>query len=136
MKPIDALKKKNFKMVYENLYGNEFDNSQLIVFKFKKGDYVRKIIDKSLFEKGYAANWTKNIYIIHALIPCIPPKYSIKNIEGQIEIVNYYKEELQKVEEKKFTFDTIRILDEKDDQVLVQKLNQRQKKKNGYLKIS
>ena len=108
----------------------------LIVFKFKKGDYVRKIIDKSLFEKGYAVYWTKNIYIKQALIPCIPPKYSIKNIEGQIEIVNYYKEELQKVEEKKFTFDTIRILDEKDDQVLVQKLNQRQKKKNGYLKIS
>jgi hypothetical protein len=115
--------KKNEKIIYEKLYGNEFSKDQLIYFIFKKGDYVRKIIDKNLFEKGYTANWSKDIFIIHALVPTIPPKYSIKNLENKIEINNFYQEELQKIEFKKFPFDTIRILKEKEEKVLVQKLN-------------
>ncbi len=28
------------------------------------GDKVRKIIDKELFEKGYQANWSEQIFVI------------------------------------------------------------------------
>ena len=47
--------------VYKKLY----PSIQLqTVCRLKVGDKVRKIIEKDIFEKGYKANWSEEIYII------------------------------------------------------------------------
>ena len=51
----------NRKMVYKRLYPSQ---NLTIVCKLKKGDKVRKIKDKTLFEKGYTENWSDEIYRI------------------------------------------------------------------------
>ena len=51
----------NRKLVYKRMYP---DQSLTIVCKLKKGDKVRKIRDKTLFEKGYTENWSREIYKI------------------------------------------------------------------------
>ena len=48
-------------MVYKKLYP---DIQLKTVCKLKIGDKVRKIIEKDIFEKGYSANRTEEIYII------------------------------------------------------------------------
>ena len=52
---------ENQENVYKRLYP---DQSLKTDCRLKIGDKVRKIIDKSLFEKGYTTNWSEEIYKI------------------------------------------------------------------------
>ena len=52
---------KNRNDVYKKLYPNI---GLKTVCKLQVGDRVRKIIEKTLFEKGYQANWSEEIYVI------------------------------------------------------------------------
>ena len=52
---------ENQENVYKRLYP---DISLKTDCRLKVGDKVRKIIDKTLFEKGYTKNWSEEIYII------------------------------------------------------------------------
>ena len=52
---------ENRKDVYKKLYP---DQKLSIVCRLKIGDRVRKIREKTIFEKGYKPNWTDEIYII------------------------------------------------------------------------
>lgn len=125
MKPSDV-SKQNENMVRETLYGKNdeiLENDYHVRFSFKIGDYVRLAVDKTIFDKGYAANWSKEIYIICFLNPSNPPNYKIQTIEGQVFEKNYYKEQLQSVPERDFPFDSFEILDKKKDNFLVKKLN-------------
>ena len=47
--------------VYKKLYPNL---TLKTVCRLSVGDKVRKIIEKDIFEKGYSANWSENIYVI------------------------------------------------------------------------
>ena len=51
----------NQQAVYKRLYP---DRSLRTDCRLQVGDKVRKIIDKTLFEKGYTANWSEEIYKI------------------------------------------------------------------------
>ena len=62
--PPDGVTSENRDKVYKKLYPN---NTLSIVCKLKKGDKVRKIKDKTLFEKGYTENWSEEIYQISAV---------------------------------------------------------------------
>ena len=52
---------ENQKDVYKRLYLNQSLKTDC---RLKIGDKVRKIIDKTLFEKGYTTNWSEEIYKI------------------------------------------------------------------------
>ena len=52
---------ENREYVYKQLYPNK---NLTVVCKLKIGDKVRKIREKSEFEKGYTENWSEEIYII------------------------------------------------------------------------
>ena len=52
---------ENRDAVYKKLYP---DIRLKTVCKLNIGDKVRKIIQKDIFEKGYAPNWSKEIYVI------------------------------------------------------------------------
>ena len=59
-KPVDVTE-ENRKTVYEKMYP---DRNISVVCKFKIGDKVRKIREKTLFEKGYTQNWSDEVYKI------------------------------------------------------------------------
>ena len=62
-RPIDVTD-ENRDEVYKKLYPKQ---SVPIVCKFKIGDKVRKIREKTLFEKGYTQNWSDEIFVISAV---------------------------------------------------------------------
>ena len=60
LKPIDVTE-ENRQEVYDKMYPNR---NKSVICKFNIGDRVRKIREKTLFEKGYTQNWSDEIYKI------------------------------------------------------------------------
>ena len=87
MKPIDV--KDNNKRVYIDEH-NEKDS------KFKVGDKVRIFKFKNIVAKGYAPNWSKEIFIVDKINDTVPYTYNIKDLNGQDIIGSFYDRELQK----------------------------------------
>lgn len=120
----------NEKQIYKTQY-KDLDDEYVVKFKFKIGDYVREIVDKKVFEKGYTPGWSKYIYVITNRLPTQPPTYQIKGLDGREYDWKYYKEELQKV---KIPYDTFQVLDETKEQYKVTKLNSQNQSKEFWIK--
>ena len=60
LKPVDVVE-ENRDEVYKRLYPNR---NISVICKLNVGDKVRKIREKTLFEKGYTQNWSDEIYQI------------------------------------------------------------------------
>ena len=73
MKPIDASKKSNQKLVYNNLK----DYRQVRKPKFKLGDLVRTSDIKKVFTKGDSTNYSYKFYTITEVIHDAIPSYRI-----------------------------------------------------------
>ena len=72
---------ENRDLVYKRLYPN---HTLTIVCKLKEGDKVRKLRDKTLFEKGYTENWSEEIYkISKARQSNSVCWYKIENLAGE-----------------------------------------------------
>jgi hypothetical protein len=119
MKP-SQVSNENREKIYKNLYNDQIEK---INFKFSIGEYVRISEEKKIFSKGYTANWSEDIYIIKNRIPTSPPRYLIKDLEGNNYPNKFYSEELQKVLYEEFPYDTLLVLKENSDKLLVEKLN-------------
>ena len=86
MKPIDV---KNNKRVYIDEH-NEKDS------KFKVGDRVRISRYKNIFAKGYAPNWSSEIFIVNKINDTVPYTYNLKDLNDEEIIGSFYDRELQK----------------------------------------
>ena len=86
MKPIDV---KNNKRVYIDEH-NEKDS------KFKVGDRVRISRYKNIFAKGYAPNWSCEIFIVDKINDTVPYTYNVKDLNDEEIIGSFYDKELQK----------------------------------------
>ena len=86
MKPIDV---KNNKRVYIDEH-NEKDS------KFKVGDRVRISKYKNIFAKGYAPNWSSEIFIVDKITDTVPYTYNLKDLNDDEIIGSFYDKELQK----------------------------------------
>ena len=86
MKPIDV---KNNKRVYIDEH-NEKDS------KFKVGDRNRISRYKNIFSKGYAPNWSSEIFIVDKINGTVPYTYNLKDLNGEEIIGSFYDRELQK----------------------------------------
>ena len=86
MKPIDV---KNKKRVYIDQH-NEKDS------KFKVGDRVRISRYKNIFDKGYAPNWSSEIFIVDKINDTVPYTYNLKDLIDEEIIGSFYDKELQK----------------------------------------
>ena len=86
MKPIDV---KNNKRVYIDEH-NEKDS------KFKVGDRVRIARYKNIFAKGYAPNWSSEIFIVDKINDTVPYTYNLKDLNDKEIIGSFYDKELQK----------------------------------------
>ena len=73
MKPIDASKKSNEKLVYSNLR----DERQKQRPKFKLGDLVRTADTNRVFSKAVSTNWSYKLYTITQVIYDTIPSYRI-----------------------------------------------------------
>ena len=60
LKPVDVTE-ENSDDVYKKMFP---DRNLTVICKLKVGDKVRKIREKTLFEKGYTQNWSDEIYKI------------------------------------------------------------------------
>ena len=64
---------------------------------FEIGQYVRKVVVKKLFEKGYTAKWSEDIYIINKIDDSnMPIMYEIKDLKGNVIKGKLYKNQLLK----------------------------------------
>ena len=86
MKPIDV--KYNNKRVYTGEH-NEKDS------RFKVGDRVRISKFKNIFAKGYAPNWSSEIFIVDKVNDTIPYTYNLKDLNDEEIISSFYDKELQ-----------------------------------------
>ena len=73
MKPIDASKKSNEKLVYNNLK----DDRDKQLPKYKLGQLVRTADIKRVFSKGDSTNWSYKLYTITEVIHDTIPNYRI-----------------------------------------------------------
>jgi transposase InsO family protein len=94
MSPIEAKKKKNWWKISSS---REIVKSRHP--KLNVGNLVRISKTKGVFEKGYKANWSEQIFVIHDIDRKEdPPMYTIKDYKGEIIEGKFYKQELQKVQ--------------------------------------
>ena len=62
--------------------------------KFKVNDRVRITKYKNIFSKGYAENWSREIFIIDSVLKTNPWTYNIKNINREKIMGSFYEKEL------------------------------------------
>ena len=84
---------KNQEEVWQRLYGHDGKG----VPKFRVSDRVRLSKFKRLFEKGYMANRSEEMFIIHEVHPSDPPVYRLIDDLGEVLDGTFYEPELQKV---------------------------------------
>ena len=75
MKPIDV---KNDSFAEYDEESNEKDP------KFKVGDDVRISKHKNIFAKGYAPNWSEEIFVVKKIKNTVPWKYIISDLNGEV----------------------------------------------------
>ena len=86
MKPIDV--GDNNKRVYIDEH-NEKDS------RVKVGDRVRISKFKNIFVKGYAPNWSSEIFIVDKVNDTVPYTYNLQDLNNEEIIGSFYDKELQ-----------------------------------------
>ena len=74
MKPIDVT---NDSFAKYNEESNKEDP------KFKIGDHVKISKYKNIFAKGYAPNWSEEVFIINKINNTVPWTYAISDVNGE-----------------------------------------------------
>ena len=98
MKPIDVT---NDSFAEYNEESNKKDP------KFKIGDHVRISKYKNIFAKGYAPNWSEEVFVINKINNTVPWTYAISDLNGEEITGRLYEKELQKTIQKEFRIEKI-----------------------------
>lgn len=91
----------NVLKVYNNIYGEYFASKKKMTPKFAKGDFVRINTTKMIFQKGYEANFTIEVFKIVKVYKRFPPVYKVKDLADEDIKGTFYERELQKANEPK-----------------------------------
>ena len=70
-----------------------------------------------LFAKGYAPNWSEEIFVIKKVKNTVPWTYVINDLNNEEIIGSFYEKELQKTNQKEFRIE--KIFKRKDDKLYV-----------------
>ena len=117
MTPTEASKKKNEGTVYFSLYGNMDTSSSKP--KIKIGDKVRISKYKHIFQKGYLANWTEEVFTVDKIQYTNPITYKLKDLNNEEIQGSFYEPELLKTKQDVFRIDKVILRDYKKKQALV-----------------
>ena len=85
--------------------------------KFKLGDYVRISKYKNIFAKGYALNWSEDVFVINKFKNAVPWTYIMNDVNGEEIIGTFYEIELQKTNQKEFR--TEKVTQRKENKLYV-----------------
>ena len=85
--------------------------------KFKVGDHVRISKYKNIFAKGYAPNWSEEIFVIKKVKNTVPWTYVINDLNGEEIIGTFYENELQKTKQNEFRIE--KVIKRKGDELYV-----------------
>ena len=98
MKPID---------VKDNTYINTNKEINYKYPKFKVGDYVRISKYKNIFAKAYMPNWSEEVFVVDKIRNTVPWTYVFNDLNGEEIIGTFYKNELQKTNQKEFRIEKV-----------------------------
>ena len=108
MKPID---------VTSDSYAEYNENFNKKEPKFKVGDHVKISKYKNIFAKGYASNWSEEVFVISKIKNTVPWTYVINDLNGEEITGSFYGKKLQKTIEEKFRIE--KVLKRKCDKLYV-----------------
>ena len=94
MTPIEASKKMNEGTVYGHM------DTLSSKPKFEVGDRVRISKCKHIFQKGYLANWTEEIFIVNEIQYTNPITYKLKDLNNEEIKGSFYEPELLKASQQ------------------------------------
>ena len=108
MKPVDVNRS-----IYINFNkGNNKEDP-----KFKVGNHSRISKCKNIFAKGYAPNWSEEVFVIKKVKNTVPWTYFIGDINREEIDGTFYEKKLQKVNQKEFRVE--KIIKRKADKLYV-----------------
>ena len=107
MTPADV-NSSNKDAVWVTLYGSAL--GELPLPKFRAGDTVRVSRYKSVFSKGYEANFTEEIFKVTRVLRGDPNVYKLEDHEGEPIVGKFYEEELSAEEKKDDTYRVEKVL--------------------------
>ena len=62
--------------------------------KFKIGDHIKISKDKNVFAKGYAPNWSNEVFVIRKVKDTMAWTYVISDLNGEESNGTFYEKEL------------------------------------------
>ena len=75
--------------------------------KFKVSDHVRISKCKNIFAKGYAPNWSEEVFVINQTNNTVPWNYAISDMNGEEITGSFYEKELQSTNQQKYRIEKI-----------------------------
>ena len=108
MKPIDV---KSYTYIDSSKEINDKNS------KFKIGDNVRISKCKNVFAKGYTPIWSEEVFVIKKVKNTVPWTYVINDVNGEEIVGTFYKNELQKTNQKEFRIE--KVIKRKGDKLYV-----------------
>ena len=108
MKPIDVTSDS-----YSE-YNKDFNENDP---KFKVGNYVRISKYKNTFAKGYAQNWSEEVFSVSKIKSTVPWTSVISDLNGEPITGSFYEKQLQKTSQEKFK--TEKVIKSKGDKLYV-----------------
>jgi hypothetical protein len=95
MTPAHASDVSNFELVKER-YDQKYKDYEPVEGKsYNIGDRVRISSMKSLFEKGYKHNWSKEIFVVDQVQHTTPTTYLLKDLSGDVVEGAFYAQEVR-----------------------------------------
>ena len=134
MTPTEASKKKNEGVVYFNLYGDMKPISTKS--KYRVGDKVRiSKYKRPVFDKGYTANWTEEVFTVDKIQYTNPITYRLKDLSGEEISGSFYEQEMQKAVQDVYRIEKVIRRDPRKGKALV-KWSGYPEKFNSWVNIS
>ena len=106
MKPID---------VADDSYAEYHEDSNKKYPKFKVGDHVKISKYKNIFAKGYAPNWTEEVFVVSEIKNTVAWTYIVSDMNGEETTGSFYEKELQKTSQEEFRIE--KVLKRKGDKL-------------------
>ena len=83
----------------------------------KVGDYLRISKYRNIFAKGYAPNWSEEVFVIKKLKNTVQWACVIEDLNGEESVEAYFKKELQKTNQTEFRVE--KVIKRKGDKLYV-----------------
>ena len=106
---------RTIKMKPIDFYAEYNENSNKKDSKFKVGGYVRVSKYKKNFAKGYAPNWSEEVFVFNKVKNTVPWTYVINDLRDEEIAGSFYEKELQKTNQKEFRIE--KMLKRKGDKL-------------------